>query len=252
MFIVTGGGQGIGKSLALALSARGKSVLIIGRHESSLIEVSHQSNLIDYLVADVSTPEGRQLICEKVSAVSSLEGLIHNAGIIDPITSLETIDEAAWRQVMATNVDAPLFLTQKLIKKLSNARVLHIGSGAAYFPIVGWSAYCTSKAALSMLTRCWQLEFHRPAFASVMPGITDTAMMDTIRSSENMAPEKLDFFQDLKQNNKLILPDTVALFLTWLLLDTELAEYSAKEWDIYDVTHHVSWLPSTHVVPSLE
>ena len=103
-----------------------------------------------------------------------------------------------------------------------------------------------------MLTRCWQLEFQRPTFASVMPGITDTAMMDTIRSSENMAPDKLDFFQNLKQNDKLILPDTVALFLCWLLLDTEQSEYGAKEWDIYDVTHHVFWLPSTHVVPSLE
>ncbi len=252
MFVVTGGGRGLGKSLALALAARGKSVLIIARQASLLIEVANTSDLIDYCVADVSTHVGRDLICDKLKEVKIIEGLIHNAGIIDPITPLMNMDETAWKKLMATNVEAPLFLSQKLAHQLSQGRVLNISSGAAHFPVIGWSAYCVSKAAVSMLTRCWQLESASPAFASVMPGIIDTDMVAAIRQSEHMDPDKLNFFKQLKQNNQLLSPDTVALFLCWLLLDIKTSEYVAKEWDIYDVAHHASWLPTNHTVPSLE
>jgi len=252
VFVLTGGGSGIGKALAFALAARGKSVLIIGRQKSRLMEVSASSDLIDFLVADITTKKGRQSIVENLRDVGSLEGLIHNAGIIDPITSLEKIEESAWQHLMTTNVDAPLFLNQQLIKQLSQGRVLHIGSGAAYFPIAGWAAYCVSKAALSMLTRCWQLEYSTPAFASVMPGIIDTDMMTTICQSKEMHSDKLNFFLRLKQKNQLLSTETVALFLCWLLLDIDTALFCSKEWDIYDTSHHKSWLPKTHVVPALE
>ncbi len=252
MFIVTGGGSGIGKSLALALAARGKSVLIIGRQKRQLIDVSDTSDLIDYLIADVSTTKGRQLIVDHVRSLGALEGVVHNAGIIDPIMTIGQIEESAWQHLMATNVEAPLFLNQKLVHQLPQGRVLHIGSGAAYFPIAGWAAYCTSKAALSMLTRSWQLEYTTPAFASVMPGIIDTGMMSTICQSEQMHPEKLSFFRQLKQHNQLLSPATVALFLCWLLLDVEASLYGSKEWDIYDTSHHAFWLPKNHDVPSLD
>lgn len=252
MFVVTGGGRGLGQSLALALASRGKSVLIVGRQATSLLDVAKRSDLIDYVVADVSTHAGRDCIVDKLNGVKTIEGLVHNAGTIDPIIPLMNMDELAWQHLMATHVDAPLFLTQQLVHQLPQGRVLNISSGAAYFPVVGWSAYCVSKAALSMLTRCWQLECAAPAFASVMPGIIDTDMVAMIRHSEHMDPDKLHFFKQLKQNNQLLSPDTVALFLCWLLLDIKPSEYVAKEWDIYDVSHHAAWLPRHSIVPPLE
>ena len=252
MFVVTGGGSGIGCALAHALAMRNKPVLIIGRREQSLIEAVAFSPLIRYLCADVSTTEGRKLILDHLNNVQLIDGLIHNAGIIEPILPITTIDEPAWRQIMATNLDAPLFLSQLLYDKLHNGRVLHIGSGAAYFPVGGWAAYCVSKAALSMLTRCWQLEALQVSFASVMPGIIDTHMQAQIRNASCMDPEKIDFFKRLKQGKQLLSPDTVAIFLCWLLLDTEKTHYVSKEWDIYDQTHHDEWLVPPHSVPSWE
>lgn len=252
MFVVTGGGRGLGKSLALALAFRGKSVLIVGRHAPNLIDVASQSDLIDYCVADVSISAGRDLIYDRLKAVRCIDALIHNAGVIEPITPLTNMDEMAWSKVMATNVEAPLFLSQKLFHLLSKGRVLNISSGAAYFPVSGWSAYCVSKAAVSMLTRCWQLESASPAFASVMPGIIDTDMVAAIRESKCMDPDKLNFFKELKQTNRLLSADTVALFLCWLLLDISTSEYVQKEWDIYDTDHHDSWLPNHHTIPSLD
>jgi benzil reductase ((S)-benzoin forming) len=251
MYVVTGGGQGIGRALAIALAERGQRVLIVGRHEHSLLTTVSVSPHIERISADVSTIAGRQSIVERLKNVPVIQGLIHNAGIIEPILPAMEMGDAAWRQCMATNLDAPLFLTQALRDKLQQGRVLTIGSGAAYFPVAGWTAYCVSKAALAMLVRCCQLETNDIAFASVMPGIIDTAMQAQIRLAEHMNAEKRDFFKTLKQENRLLTAATVALFLCWLLLDIEPAYFVSKEWDIYDESHHPAWLIAPHEVPPI-
>ncbi len=251
MFVVTGGGRGLGRALALALAARGQSVLIIGRHLESLRQTAALSPSIEYLCADVASNAGRLQIQARLQS-SVIQGLIHNAGIIEPILPVKHIDEASWHACMATNVDAPLFLTQLLVTQLSKGRVLNISSGAAHFPVAGWAAYCVSKAALSMLTQAWQIESSDIAFASVMPGIIDTAMQANIRASAQMADEKIEFFKQLKNADRLLSPDTVATFLCWLLLDISKDAYVSKEWDIYDTSHHSAWLFPPHVVPALE
>ena len=252
MFVVTGGGSGIGRALAQRLAGLNHQVLIIGRSEQSLQETSTFSSLIQILCADVSSRAGRLMIKEALSSAASIKGIIHNAGVIDPILPMQSLDEGAWRHVMAVNLDAPFLLTQALLAQLKGGRVLHIGSGAAYFPVVGWAPYCVSKAALAMLTRCSQVEYQDIACASVMPGIVDTAMQTSIRHAVKMAPEKRAFFNALKKNHQLISVDTVAFFLSWLLLDLDKTTYASKEWDIYDTSHHEAWLKPPHCVPCLE
>lgn len=234
MFVITGGGSGIGRALTEALVARGYSVLIIGRRVEPLKDLVKSSSKVEYVCADVASPEGRSQIIQALSAYDKLEGLIHNAGIIDPIVPISALDDSAWRAIMATNLDAPFFLTKALKNKLLGGRVLHIGSGAAHFPVAGWAPYCVSKAGLSMLTRCWQLECPEIATACVMPGIIDTDMQATIRQSTHMTEEKHAFFVNLKHNQQLLSVTQVALFLTRLLLDIERTEYCSKEWDIYE------------------
>ncbi|MCX7117516.1 MAG: SDR family NAD(P)-dependent oxidoreductase [Legionellales bacterium] len=252
MFVVTGGGSGLGKALAYALADRQHSVIIVGRREQAMSEVAAYSSHISLISADVSTHEGRDILCSRLRKYERISGLVHNAGIIDPIAPLSTLDEKAWRQAISTNLDAPLFLNQGLNSQLINGRVLHMGSGAAYFPVVGWSAYCVSKAALSMLTRCWQLECTDVSFASVMPGIIDTPMQKAIRESTGMDVEKQQFFKGLHEDKRLLTPETVASFLCWLLLDLDKTTYASKEWDIYDTTHHEAWLKPPHEVPHWE
>lgn len=252
MFVVTGGGRGIGRAVAIALAERGKSVLIVGRHEDTLAETATCSPLITYYCADVSSSQGREQLAAFLQPIAILSGLIHNAGIIEPIAPISQIDAASWHQCMATNLDAPLFLSQLLMDKLINGRVLNISSGAAHFPVQGWAAYCVSKAALSMLTQCWQIESPDIAFASVMPGIIDTQMQAVIRDAVHMSAEKVDFFNQLKNTNRLVSPATVAAFLCWLLLDIDNAHYVSQEWDIYDTNHHHAWLIPPFNVPELE
>ncbi len=252
MFIITGGGSGLGKALALSLANRGKKVLIVGRRLSLLEETVRLSPLIEFLCADISTSEGIDLIVQHTKTLSQINALINNAGCLQPIASLINIEKGDWHKAFSTNLDAALFLPQKLYKQLANGRVLNISSGAAYFAIKGWAAYCVSKAALSMLTQCWQLESQEVAFASVMPGIVDTEMQALAREAKHMDTKQTDFYKNLKYTNRLVSAETVAEFLTWLLLDLDKKTYQSKEWDIYDTSHYDAWLRAPHAVPHWE
>lgn len=252
MFVITGGGSGIGRALAIALAARNERVLVIGRRAEALQQTASMAPGITCLAADVADPHGQHAIIQALKNESSIQGLVHNAALIAPLDTLENITLSAWNQLMSVNVNAPLFLTQALLSKLQAGRVLMIGSGAAYFPVQGWAAYCVSKAALAMLTRCWQLEVDSVAFTSVMPGIIDTDMQGLIRNCEQMDTEKKQFFQRLKAEKRLLTPQAVALFLSWLLLDTTQADYVSQEWDIYDGKHHALWLKPPHIISPLD
>lgn len=249
VYVITGGGSGIGRALAQALAARQQRVLIVGRREPALRETAAVSHLIDYCCADVSTEEGRERIVAHLAQVDRIAGLVHNAGIMDPLISLAQMDELAWQQTLATNLNAPLFLTKMLLEKLKQGRVLHIGSGLAYIPMAGGAAYCVSKAALAMLTRCWQEESQDPAFASVMPGIVDTPMQAKGREAEYIAQDKRELYIKLQQEGRLVATTTVASFLVWLLMDVAKAKFSTQEWDIYDKSHHSYWLTTSQEVP---
>ncbi len=234
MFVITGGSSGIGFALARALVARDQKVCVIGRRVALLQEAAQYSPRISYIEADIATEAGCKHVASVLKKCDRLNGLVNNAGVIEPIAPIARITREAWHKLMSTNLDAPLFLTQLLQHQLIGGRVLNIGSGAAYFAIEGWAAYCISKAALSMLTRCWQLECPEISCASVMPGIVDTAMQAVIRGSTSMASEKHAFFVKLKKEHQLLTVTQVANFLVTLLLDTDATTYSSKEWDIYE------------------
>ena len=248
MYVITGGGTGIGRALAIALAARGKTVLIIGRREACLQETATHSSSISYLCADVSSAKGIDSIKDYLDSYPKISALVNNAGTLGLIEPINTLHSATWLETINTNLNAPLFLSQQLYSKLLNGRVLNIGSGAAYIPIQGWSAYCVSKAALAMLTRCWQVESQSVHFASVMPGICDTEMQNILRHATQMDPEQVSFYKRLKETDHLISPETVAEFLCWLLLEVDNTHFISKEWDIYDTSHHSAWLKLPHQV----
>jgi NAD(P)-dependent dehydrogenase (short-subunit alcohol dehydrogenase family) len=248
MFVITGGGSGLGKALAVSLANRGKSVLIVGRRKALLHETATLSPLIQYLCADVSNEEGRTLLQQHIAHIPQIKALVNNAGTLKPLVPLREMQSIDWHNTLNTNVDAALFLPQLMYDKLVDGRVMNIGSGAAYFAIKGWAAYCVSKAALSMLTKCWQLESDTVSFTSVMPGIIDTDMQTMARKGTNMDEEQTNFYKNLKFSNRLLSCDTVAEFLTWLLLEVDKETYISKEWDIYDTKHHKFWLRAPHKV----
>nr|MDA3886122.1 SDR family NAD(P)-dependent oxidoreductase [Candidatus Delongbacteria bacterium] len=93
-------------------------------------------------------------------------------------------------------------------------RIINISSGAAKKPYDGWSTYCSSKAALDMLTRCVNVEQNKKEFPvnviSFDPGIMDTEMQNDIRQSNKEDFSQLSRFIDFKENGALLSAEFVA------------------------------------------
>lgn len=247
--VITGGGSGIGQALAWKLAEGGRKVLIVGRREQALLETQSKfPQLIELVVADVSSAQGREAVLQHIDSSNidlphAVEALVHNAAVLDPVGRFESLDVARFEYHLQVNLLAPLFLTQALIPRLKGGRVLHISSGAAHNAYVGWSAYCISKAALHMGWKSLKLELVELGIrvGSLRPGVVDTSMQDRVRQSSIEDFPNLPRFIQLKQEGQLTPPDMAARFIDWVLFKTADDQFEAQEWDLRDESHHHCW-----------
>lgn len=249
--VVTGASSGIGKATAIELS-RDLAVIAVARREDELHETAIQGHgEIVPVVADITSETG---LSRTVAALhgARVRYLVHGAGIY-PIDSVQSLDARTWRTVMATNVDARLFLTQAVAANfVRGARVLFIGSLSAHKGRKGGMAYCTSKAASYMLQQCLRLEFAEQdvLFANTYPGFVDTALMHgAIQSDRRVLPDGAEYAAAAEQG-KLVAPETVARFYRWLLTATSDVDFDKDDWKIMDESHHPQWLGGESVYGS--
>jgi len=245
--LITGGGSGIGRATARYFAKQGAGVYIVGRRREKLEETAKDyKNRITVIQADISDESGREHIAHVVDR--PLQMLLHNAAILGPITDLTSIPEKEWQQVQNINVNGPLFLTQALADRLHHARIMHVSSGAAHYPIASWGAYCVSKAALFMMYRMFREEHSLPGalFASLRPGIVDTEMQAHIRSGDTARFPHLHRFHEFYKNGALTASEEVARFIYWVFTATDDALFEAEEWDIRDERYSRKWRAATN------
>jgi len=213
--IVTGVSRGLGEALALALLARGFEVLGIGRVSSMKLrgeryrfaecDLSKPS-----LIAASVTPGLRELADRNPAAVT----LVNNAAVASPAGVLGALDAAGIETALATNLTAPLVLTDLFCRAFADAavarRVINISSGAAQSAIAGSSAYCVSKAGIEMLTRSLAADHPEVESISVRPGIFETDMQSYLRSLNPAQFPSVALFRGFKTNGLLKDPAQVA------------------------------------------
>lgn len=243
--VVTGAGSGLGRAVALALAEPSLSVLAVGRRDRPLRETAAMaSGSIETVAADVSTIEGRRRILEPLTERDRVRFVVHAAGIhaIEPVTQ---VTPDAWRAVLATNVDARLFLTLELLPWLRpGSRILFVGSNSATKPRQSATAYCVSQAASHMLQQCLKIELapRDIAVGSALPSPVDTPMIDAqIAADPAIYPDAVEYLR-LRETGKLIPPSTVARFYRWLLTATSAEAFGASQWNVRDPGHHDQWL----------
>ena len=208
-YLITGASRGIGKAIAEALAAAGGKVALTARSADALntVAASIQANggAALALEADAGDADAMAGVLSKtVSEFGGLDGLINNAGMIDPIARMEAADAADWAHIFNINLVSPVVLTRMALPHLraSKGALVNISSGAAHRPLEGWSAYCATKAALWMATQALHLEEGEAIDAyAASPGTVDTEMQVQIRASgvnpiseiprENLAPPSL-------------------------------------------------------------
>lgn len=212
--IITGANRGLGKALAdQALKDEKAMVISLSR----TLHEDHQGIKGDRLVfikTDLSEPfddDVFQAVNNYIKPETSLY-FFSNAGIILPIDKIGAFDSNAIDISMKVNVHYPVALINYLLQHYSRNRIVlvNISSGAGENPVPHWSLYCSSKAYMKMFFRVLQEELKGDNIRlySINPGVLDTDMQANIRKNE--AP-KQDYFQSLKDENKLIQPDVAAL-----------------------------------------
>jgi NAD(P)-dependent dehydrogenase (short-subunit alcohol dehydrogenase family) len=193
--IVTGGGTGIGKAITELFVSTGARILITGRREPPLVDLSerHPAN-VSYITADVTKPKERNsIIPATIDRYGRLDVLVNNAGAFW-MGSFQESTDADFEKTYSTNVVAPASLIRDAIPHLCKTKgcVVNISTVAARSIVPGTSAYAASKAALNHLTRTMALELGPLGIRvnAVAPGATRTDMGDEIieaHGEENFA-----------------------------------------------------------------
>ncbi|MFE5297093.1 SDR family NAD(P)-dependent oxidoreductase [Streptomyces sp. NPDC056632] len=160
VYLVTGGGTGIGAATARLLTAAGHRVAVSGRRPEPLHLVAAETGALA-VPSDIGEPDAvRALVDATLDAYGRLDGLVLNAGIgrgggVGEVT-LED-----WDEVMRTNLTGPFHLLRAALPHLLDAQgaVVAVASVSALRNGVGSAAYATSKAALLQLCRSLAVDY---------------------------------------------------------------------------------------------
>ncbi|NWF79857.1 MAG: SDR family oxidoreductase [Chloroflexi bacterium] len=191
--LVTGASRGIGRAVALELARRGATVVATSRTietAEALAEELAQVNDLGWTpICDVRHyAEVEAAVAGTLERFGRLDVLVNNAGVIEPIALLDTVDPDVWAECISVNLVGALHGCRAALPPMlarGHGVIINISSGAASSPREGWSAYCASKAGLAMLTQSITLEFGGRGILAygLRPGVVDTDMHVTIRAS---------------------------------------------------------------------
>jgi NAD(P)-dependent dehydrogenase (short-subunit alcohol dehydrogenase family) len=222
--LVTGGGTGIGLSIARALAAKGAQVTITGRRRAVLEAAA--GNGLHAAVMDVTDEAAvGGAIKEAVAARGPIQICIPNAGIAEG-RALHKTDAAFWRKIMATNLDGAFFTIRESLTSMRETdwgRVIAISSIAGLKGLRGASAYTASKHGLTGLIRGLSEDYlGQPiTFNAICPGYVNTDIITrnvtSIRERTGSDEETARALMvEANPHKRLIEPDEVAAAVMWL------------------------------------
>ena len=160
VIVITGAGSGMGRELALQLSARGADVAAIDLRAQSLEETkalaANNQGRVETFVLDISKFESVQNLSKDVATrLGPADILINNAGIIQNFVKVNELSLEDAQKVMQINFFGALFMIKEFLPGLltrPQAHILNVSSMGAYVPVPGQSIYGASKAAIKSLT----------------------------------------------------------------------------------------------------
>ena len=150
--LITGGGSGIGRALAEAFHKAGNQVVIAGRREALLNEVTTANPGMEALLLDIQDKDDITAFARQaVESFPALNAVIHNAGIMrsEAVATGDFLETA--EDTIATNLLGPIRLTAALLPHLlrqQRAAILTVSSGLAFVPLATTPTYSATKAAI--------------------------------------------------------------------------------------------------------
>ncbi|MCW3474376.1 SDR family NAD(P)-dependent oxidoreductase [Limobrevibacterium gyesilva] len=233
--LVMGASAGIGAAVAEALAARGAAIGLVARRRKPIEALAARLRAGGAqavpLVCDVADHAAvAATVQAAVDHFGRLDHLINNAGVIQPIGRLHETDPAQWAQAVQINLTGVFNACHAALPHLlaRGGTIVNVSSGAAHRPLEGWSAYCSSKAGVAMLTRALMLEYGAEGLRvyGFAPGTVRTAMQVAIRASGINPVSRLD-------PESLIPAAAPAQIIAWLCTP-DAADFPSGEHSIRD------------------
>lgn len=190
VILITGAGDGIGKTAALDFAGAGANVVLLGRTQDKLEQVYDQIEsttetrpiIFPYDLNTLSPDVAREMAYAIEQEYGRLDGVLFNASLLGSKMSIEQYPEQEWLDVMNTNVNSAFYLTKALLpllKASKHGRLVFTTSSVGRKGRAFWGAYAVSKFATEGLMQILADELENTTdirtFA-VNPGGTRTAM----------------------------------------------------------------------------
>ncbi|MDB5908914.1 MAG: Short-chain dehydrogenase [Massilia sp.] len=230
--ILTGHTKGLGAALAAELLARGMPVLGLARGTAPELAARYADELsqVELDLADSSALAGwlaGGALKDWLAGCDTVL-LINNAGTVQPVGPLASQDPGAVARAVSLNVAAPMMLASAVAgarEPRTEARIVHVSSGAGRSPYPGWSVYCATKAALDQHARAAALDQNvNLRICSLAPGVIDTGMQAQIRATPLEQFPLRQRFEDLKREGALADPAQCARQFVDFLLSKQFGE----------------------------
>jgi NAD(P)-dependent dehydrogenase (short-subunit alcohol dehydrogenase family) len=195
--VVTGGGRGIGRNVALELAGAGMKVVVSARSTDEIGETAEEIGglAVECDVSDRAAVE--RLVAEAESGFGPVDLLVANAGTsVSENGAAWELEPADWWRVFEVNV-LGVYLTNRAVIpgmiERGGGRIVNVASGAAYLPGSSTTAYSASKAAVHRYseTLALQLEPHGVHVFSISPGLVKTRMTSGFSDDAPWTPPEL-------------------------------------------------------------
>lgn len=159
VFVVTGGGNGMGREVALQLLARGARVAAADLNEAGLAETAALAKAGDRLTTHALNVADREAVLALPAAViaghGQVDGLVNVAGIIQPFVKIEELGFDVIERVMNVNFWGVVNMSKAFLPHLlarPESSLLNVSSMGGFLPVPGQAAYGASKAAVKLFT----------------------------------------------------------------------------------------------------
>jgi ketoreductase len=183
--LVTGGGTGIGKAIALGLAQDGANVAIASRNLSHLEQVSADLEKLGLSVLPLQMDvRSKSDVQRAVAAITAKWGAVHilvnNAGR-SGLSMMHDQDDTKWYDIIDTNLNGLFLVTKAVLGKIPDhdgGRIINISSVLGKFGVPGYTAYCTTKHGMIGFSRALALEVVDRGITvnTICPGWVDTEM----------------------------------------------------------------------------